>query len=121
MQTRSPLRVSLRIDRQLFAGKPRLKLPQFVERQIVEPARHLKTYRLRSAAESTISHERGSVDAARPGAPRGSSIALTSTTIARSPTGPMVLTASIVRLFSELGLRPPPALRQDFIPGFDFR
>jgi hypothetical protein len=31
----------------LFASKPRLKLPQIVKRQIVEPAHHLKAYRLR--------------------------------------------------------------------------
>jgi hypothetical protein len=41
----------------------------------------------------------------------GSSIALTSTPIGRSPIHPMVLTASIVRLFSESGLRPAPVLR----------
>jgi hypothetical protein len=48
----------------------------------------------------------------------GSSIALTSTPIARSPTGPMNLTAWIVGLFSWPGLRPAPGLRPPLI--FDF-
>jgi hypothetical protein len=37
-----------------------------IERQIVEPARHLKADRLRSAPECTISHKRSSLAAARP-------------------------------------------------------
>jgi hypothetical protein len=69
------------IDRQPFAGKPRLKLPQFIERQIVEPrvTSRLTDCGARPKARSTTSeaawmrHDHGTE---RP------SIALTSTPIA---------------------------------------
>jgi hypothetical protein len=86
-------------------------LPQVIERQIVEPARHLKADRLRSAPECTIGHERSKPGCGKIMAPSGLPFALTSTPIARSRTGPMILTASIVRLFSWPGLRPAPGLR----------